>query len=120
MKLINLTPHRITIYPPAGWTMLGNDDSPIVVEPSGTVARCAETREIVSTVPQPQGSFEIPVFCVAYGEVGGLPEPAADTAYIVSMRLAQAVPNRADVYFPGEAVRDAAGNIIGCVGLSKL
>jgi hypothetical protein len=36
------------------------------------------------------------------------------------MRLAQAVPDRMDVFFPGEAIRDNAGNIIGCIGLSRL
>lgn len=120
MKLVNLTPHKITIIPPVGWVQYGNDDSDIVVEPSGMVARCAETRQVVSVVAQPQGGWSIPVFRVEYGEVSGLPEPEDGVVYIVSMRLAQAVPHRQDVFFPGEAVRDTAGNIIGCIGLSKL
>ena len=120
MKLINLTPHKITIYPPTDWTLLGDDSSPIAVEPSGVSARCDETREIIATIPSGLGDWGIPVYRVVYGEVSGLPAPELGTIYIVSMRLAQAVPERHDVCFPGEAVRDASGNIIGCIGLSRL
>ena len=120
MKLVNLTPHTITVYPPKDWVLLGTDDSPIVVAPSGIVARCAEKRMIVDAIITEQGSFDIPVFFAQFGDVQNLPEPEPETAYIVSMRLAQAVPERTDVFFPGEAVRDDKGNIIGCIGLSRL
>ena len=120
MKLVNLTPHRITIVAPANWPLLGSNTDPIVVEPSGTVARCAEEREIVATLPTGTGSFDIPVYRAHFGAVQNLPEPQTGTVYIVSMRLAQAAPERQDVFFPGEAVRDGDGNIIGCIGLSRL
>lgn len=120
MKLVNLTPHRITIVAPADWPLLGSNTDPIVVDPSGMVARCAETREIIASLATGHGGFDIPVYRATFGAVQNLPDPQPDTAYIVSMRLAQAVPDRTDVFFPGEAVRDDKGNIIGCIGLSRL
>lgn len=101
--LINLTPHEINIH-------CGSEV--ISVPPSGTLARCAEVRTEVGRVT------DIPVTRVSYGEVSGLPEPDGKTGYIVSALVAQAVKGRGDVFIPGPAVRDEAGRIVGCLGLS--
>ena len=42
MTIINLTPHAITFLD-------GNNSVLKVVEPSGTIARAAQTRELLST-----------------------------------------------------------------------
>lgn len=106
MKFVNLTPHVINIFD-------GNGGTTHVV-PSGTVARCKETRTVVRHI----GS--IPVEKAVYGDVVGLPEPQEGTVLIVSMRTAAGVKDRDDVVFPGEAIRDPNGVIVGCRGLSVL
>lgn len=104
---INLTPHDITIVV---------DGRTEVIKPSG-LARCKETSKQVGLV-----DGWIPVYETEYGEVSGLPEPAEDTIYIVSVIVAKAkeVQARTDVYVPAKTIRDAAGNIIGCIGLNKV
>lgn len=39
---------------------------------------------------------------------------------MVSRLVAEAVPNRRDVYAPGEAVRDTEGRIVGARGLCRV
>jgi hypothetical protein len=100
MKIINLTPHTITA---AG----------VAIPPSGDIARVSVTRT-------QRGDINgIPVFVPTFGDVAGLPNPAPDTAYLVSamVRSHPAVASRADVCSPGALIRDDAGNIIGCDGL---
>lgn len=112
MKIINCTPHKLTIY------RHKNDNIPLEVLPSGNVARCA----VVNT-PQdgiPMGYDEIQVNRATYGVVSGLPDPEPDTIYVVSMlALSGLAGSRPDCYSPGEAVRDASGQIVGCIGLNK-
>lgn len=107
MRFINLTPHTINIVDCAG--------NPIAnIAPSGSVARVSATRQQV-------GEFDgIPTFVTAYGESTGIPAPTADTVYIVSSLVVQAIAgDRPDVWAPGDLVRNAEGQVIGCVGLSR-
>jgi hypothetical protein len=104
VRLVNLTPHAVTV---AGLT----------IPPSGTVARC---REVV----EPRGEIEIngtlvPLVAKRFGEVIDLPDPAADTLYIASALTAQAAwaKGRWDVVCPGDPVRDNDGRIIGASSL---
>lgn len=60
----------------------------------------------------------MPLSRTSYGAVEGLPEPKAGVIYIVSALVRAAVPGRLDVASPGELVRDAAGAVVGCKGLS--
>lgn len=106
-KLVNLTPHAITF--------LDGENNPILtVEPSGMVARAAQTRTRSGEIAG------ITVNQCAYGEVQGLPEPAPETAYIVSALTAQACPWRKDVYIVDDTVRDGNGRIIGCRALAHI
>lgn len=98
---VNLTPHPINIV-----------DGP-TIPPSGEAARVTVTREQVDAIDG------IPIYSSTYGEVEGLPAPAAGVRYIVSGLVRSAVPNRADVYSPGELVRDDAGRVVGCRGLTQ-
>ena len=78
MKLVNLTPHSVTF--------LDGENNPILtVEPSGGVARAAQTRT---------GSVE------------------QKTVYIVSSLVGQTSPERADVYVVDKSVRDRNGRIV--------
>ena len=103
MNLVNLTPHAVTIVLPIGDT--------VTLPPSGTVARCSTSSEVVGEVNG------IPVSRVSYGEVVGLPEATEGTMFVVSALVRSAVPHRKDVASPGDLVRDAAGAVVGCKGL---
>ena len=105
--LINLTPHALKIYGSA------DDDAPVVVlAPSGQVARCSTTRT-------PDGFADgVPLFKSVTGDVIGLPAPVRGTIFIASGFVQSAVKDaRSDVRRPGDLIRDATGQVVGCIGL---
>ena len=104
-NIINLTPHDITLLPA--------DGEPITI-PSTGVARCQETTTAVSGAGLP-----VPLQHLAYGEVTGLPDPAAGTVVIVSQLVCRALPGREDLVFPADLVRDESGTIVGCRALAR-
>lgn len=105
MEMVNLTPHEITF--------MGNET--ITIPTSGIVARVAVKREQVGALNG------IPVHRSAFGQVENLPEPKADTVYIVSAMVAQAVKGkRDDIYIVDDTVRDDSGRIIGCRALGVI
>jgi len=53
-----------------------------------------------------------------FGSVSDLPDPQTDTIYVVSALVAQAVPDRPDVFIVDDAVRDEQGRIIGARALA--
>lgn len=110
MKLINLTPHPVTIY-------IG-DEVVISQQPDGPTARCVETR--TAGEPVTVNGHEIPVSAVGFGQVTGLPDPQPGVLYVMSRAAAEAVPHRDDVVYPDGQVRDASGRIIGCRGLARV
>ena len=111
MKLVNLTPHALTLRTPEGID--------ITLPPSGTVARVGTTPGALREVAG------IPVSvaeATSYGEVQGLPEPAEGTIYIVSGLVLGRAFGRADVFGPGTgpqdgAIRDDAGRVIAVTRL---
>ena len=107
MTIINLTPHAITFLDE-------NNSVLATVEPSGVVARAAQTRDRISEVNG------IPVNQCSYGEVTGLPDPQDGTIYLVSALTAQACRNRNDVFITDDAVRDDSGRIIGCRAIARI
>lgn len=109
MKLINLTPHNITLK--------SKDGFELTVESTG-LARCECTDTLVETVQTPDLTLD--VMKKSFGKVNGLPEPQPDTAYIVSRIIAEACPERDDLYITGNPIRDEAGRIIGCSCLCKI
>jgi len=103
MSLINCTPHVITI-------ITAGDD--VVLSPSGIVPRLSVTRILVGMTDG------IPVARPTLGETENLPAPVAGTTLVVSALVAEANRHRQDLASPGELVRNAAGQPIGCRGLS--
>lgn len=112
MKIVNLTPHELNLMPQ------GPDGPVVAIPPSGQVARCATSRVQVDTVTV--DDITIPVNRTQFGEVTGLPDPQPDTIYIVSAVVAQAVPDRPDVFIVDDAVRDEQGRIIGARALAHI
>ena len=124
MEIKNLTPHEIKIM----WihTLDMGDDQrclqkhELVLPASDKPARV--TQEVVVTGYISKVDF-LPLYSYDFGEVVNLPEPSKGTIYIVSKMVAEAVAentDRCDVYIVAETIRDAAGRIIGCKGLSRL
>ncbi len=112
MKVVNLTPHALNLMP-------GGPDGPTVtIPPSGQVARCATSRVQVDTVTV--GGITVQVNQTRFGEVSGLPDPQPDTIFVVSALVAQAVPERQDVFIVDDAVRDEQGRIIGARALAHV
>jgi len=104
MKFKNLTPHTLNI--------LDREENPVMeIPPSGEVARVFVSYRKVEEING------IPIFSASYGEIVNLPEPEPGTCFIVSGMVKSAVPNRLDVFSPGELVRDENGKPIGCKGL---
>lgn len=99
----NFTPHVLNVV---------NLKGEVVAMPSEGVARVATSTEEVSTI------CGFTVSKSTFGQVEGLPESESNTYYVVSRLVLQALPERTDLLCPGELIRDAGGNVIGCKGLS--
>lgn len=104
-KIVNLTPHDVTVKLETG--------EEFVFPATGEVAR-------VQTVSKVDRVLEggIPLVTRNYEEVVGLPEPKADTLYMVSLVVRQAAQElgREDVISPDtdpqSAIRDERGMIV--------
>ena len=104
-RLVNCTPHELRVF-----TDQSQDAYRLL--PPGTRVPRVEVRE------KEVGTIEgVPVFASAYGAPVGLPEPAPGTVFVVSLAVRLACPERADLVSPGELVRDAQGQPVGCLGL---
>lgn len=108
MNVVNLTPHELCVHT----TVSAHLRQIRTFPPSGAVARVSVTRVPAGRVAG------VHVTRVVYGDVTGLPEPVEGTIYVVSGMVAAAVPERADVYSPGELLRREDGTVYGCDGLS--
>lgn len=103
--IINLTPHPVTICG-------------VTYPPTGPAPRCATT-----VTPRPSllvDGAEVPVEQVSLGRVTGLPPRVEDTVYVVSRQVAEAVPQRRDLYIPHQLERDATGAVVGCSALGQV
>jgi hypothetical protein len=102
-KLINLTPHVITIQT-GGRT--------IEIEPNYPMARVdVSTQEI--------GHIDgIPLLIPTYGDTFGLPAPEPGVFLIVSNIVLAAHKTRYDLLTPSRPIRDGKGQVVACGGLS--
>ncbi len=105
VKVVNLTPHAITVVVSAEET--------VVYPPSGQVARVSVTNERVATL-----NGNIPLFRAVYGEVVGLPPAETGVVYLVSAMLRGAVPARLDLVSPADLLRDDKGQPLGTNGFA--
>jgi hypothetical protein len=104
MKVLNFTPHPITV-------VNGENEVVRTIQSSGLV------RLKASTVSADFAVDGIPVTKTQFGEPEGLPEFEDGVFYIVSQLVKSALPSRKDLLVPAEVVRDASGNILGCRSL---
>jgi hypothetical protein len=111
MKIMNLTPHSITITNESGIPLF-------TVEPSGVIARVSARTIVMGSVDV--GEIQIPITGTTYGEIEGLPDPKNGIIYVVSSLVAQRCSNRQDIFIPNESVRDENGRIVGCRSLGRV
>ena len=108
MNLVNLTPHKITVFR-AGF-------EPLVIEPTLPSARVKEDKRLL----REENGFKF--YEVIYGEVENLPKDLTktDNFYIVSSLVKNAIIQQhgyhKDLIVPCDLVRDEQGNIVGCRG----
>ncbi|MCS7002272.1 MAG: hypothetical protein NZ518_05420 [Dehalococcoidia bacterium] len=110
-RMVNLTPHEITIFDAAGRAVLAR------FLPHGTAPRLTE-----ATVDAPAveiGGCSIPVVKTTFGELVGFPDVPPAAIIIVNPLIAERVASRlgrtlyAPDTGPASVVRDAGGQIIG-------
>ena len=102
--IINMTPHEVTL----------------VGENGEVIRRFPPSGELVRLSVQTAGAGEfdgVPLTRTEFGEPEGLPPVSEGTRLIVSAMVKSALPERADLLVPNEAVRDPQGRIIGCRSL---
>lgn len=117
VRVVNLTPHTITI---TSVSPKPETEAPaITIPPSGTTARCPITTKQVTTVSI--AGVIVPVMETTTGPAEGLPEPEAGTIYVVSQVVAEAAPlYRLDVFVPCDATLDSAGRITSYQALARV
>lgn len=105
MRLVNLTPHPITI--------LGADGEKVrEILPSGQGSPRAEEKH--KFILEAEG---VQVTQKEWGTVN-LPEPQEDVLYIVSAVIAQAARERKDLIVPNTIREQGTGRILGCRSFS--
>lgn len=110
MKVVNLTPHKVTVF----------DDDGVVIKtyPSEGVARASHVNTPVDNVDG------VLVVSTSYGEVTGLPEPTEGVVYVVSFITANAAKAHGrttdDLLLTSGPVRDDEGRVIGCRAFARI
>ena len=104
MKIINMTPHGVTIVDSAGAVVKE-------IPASGNTIRLSTSIEMIGHI---DGIF---VSKTIFGDPVGLPSVKDGVYYIVSQLVKSALPDRKDLLVPAQVVRDKDGNIIGCQSL---
>jgi len=131
MKIINRTPHPISITPSG--TASEAVTITIHAAPRGEVARVETTSRVVDSLwveaasqdpaaTNGKAEMAIPIAATSWGRVVGLPTPSVHFKHVVSVIVAAAAHAEgrdiADLYVPGDQVRDASGRIVGCMALT--
>ena len=100
MKVINLTPHRVSICDEYGKITK-------IYERSGNVARVAHNWEVIDIID------DVPLVVRQNERVIGLPEPQEDTVYIVSNIILSYCADRMDLVAPVKQVK-INNSVVGC------
>lgn len=123
MKIINCTPHTVTIlhyscvqYNPLRKSFDLVSEKSVLREflPSGIVPRCL-------TKEKNEGLIDgVPIMTLEFGSIDDLPPEEPNTRLIVSALVANAgrEQGRKDLLVPARMVRDVEGRIVGCLALA--
>ena len=124
LRLVNLTPHVISILSPVGVerkgaTLTATNPTVIRTIPSSGVARATQGYPVPAPMIEDVPTTEP----VRYGAVDGLPNFDGVHAYIVSLVTVQAAREAGrsveDLLTPGDLVRNEEGQPVGCLNLAR-
>jgi hypothetical protein len=110
VELINLTPHQVDY--------IAADGTVMSFPCAGLPPRVALRRGAPAHIDV--GGFEVTVHTSTVDGPPELPEPRRGVLLIVSRLVAEHAPNRDDLVFPDDLVRDHHGAIIGCRTFGRL
>ena len=125
VQIRNLTPHEVRILDPRccefnprtrSYSLIGELVVLMTIAPEdGNVPRCS-THEV-----ECDPICGIPTLEIAFGQVENLPDQSEGQWLIVSAIVANAARanGRTDCLVPAHMVRDASGNIVGCLALAR-
>lgn len=132
MILHNLTPHTINVFSyehvncdqRGVFTLTSDDASTIFTLPSEGVARATQREEVVGDLAVDGCETVFEVLQMSYHEPVDLPEPQEGHGYVVSFITASAAKahgrSTSDLYVVAHAVRNSAGQIVGCTSFSQV
>jgi len=109
-ELVNLTPHVVRLV---------GDEAQVELPPAGPPAR------VVLQPDQVDGAIRVGPLVVplkrtaASHQVTGVPERRPGVLFIVARAVAEALPDRDDLVYPHDTVRDDRGVVIGCRSLAR-
>ncbi|MFI9531140.1 hypothetical protein [Micromonospora rosaria] len=110
VEVVNLTPHVVCL--------LGGELA-VEVPPSGPPARVVLRPDIADGVVR-VGPLVVPLKRTAASPVVvGVPESRPGVLFIVARAVAEALPERNDLVYPHDTVRDAGGRVVGCRSLAR-
>jgi len=105
VKIINKTPHQITMVFDSGETFIfPKSENPIRLE---------EKQEEIGKI------HSIPIMKKTFKK-SSLPEKENETFFIVSLIVAQSFPERQDFLIVNDTIRDNQGKIIGCKSFARV
>lgn len=110
-RLVNLTPHDVTLY---------RDDEVVHVweAPEQGQDWVRRSDRLVPQDPLRVDGLDVPHTHLEPGPLTGIPDDEEGTGFIVS-RISAAAARRSDFFFPVDEVRDERGTLRGCRGLGS-
>jgi hypothetical protein len=111
VNVVNLTPHDVVVYTDNGQVRL----------PAETPSARVDERVLATAKRQTVDGPVLPFATVEVtGRVSNIPDPRADTIYLVSRLTAAATGPRPDLAVPFGEVRNNAGQVVGVRALAQL
>lgn len=111
IDLRNLTPHPVTL--------MDTESVAMTIPPTGVVPRVPLTRQEIDVIGTRHGRVRMTETRRGAGVIG-LPDPTDGVLLIVSRVTAEAAPDRLDLVFPDDLLRDAAGHVVGARALGRV
>ncbi|MCL2455403.1 MAG: hypothetical protein FWD18_08950 [Micrococcales bacterium] len=113
LTLVNLTPHALRVVTDDGSALL---ELPAADPPARVVDSWREADPLTDAASRP-----VPTVAFTPGAtVTDLPDLTPGVAYVVSRVTALALPDRTDLLFPFDEVRDTTGRVVGCRALARV
>lgn len=108
-KVINLTPHPVDIVTESGV---------LTIEPTSPPCRIEITRSAAESIDV--NGVNVGIFEVSRGTTLDLPPRRNGVQMIVSRMVAEENPDRDDLVFPLDLVRDDNGGVVGCSSFGRI